>query len=94
MICLPCCVVFVLVKTSAKGKVVRNIKQCNFHSSLSKLELPSVSFWLRVCDQVRGENMKEQMLLHVYFVNVMLHKYMLLHSVTQECVSFSSRSVS
>lgn len=27
--CLPCCVVLVLLKTSLKGKVVKNTKQCS-----------------------------------------------------------------
>ena len=81
MVCLPCCVVFVLVKTNLKGKIVKNTKQCSLHSSLSKLELPSVSFLLRVYNHIDGKNMKGQMLLHIYFVNITLHKYMFLHNV-------------
>lgn len=35
-----------------------------------KLELPSVSFLLRVYNHIHGKDMKGQMLLHIYFVFV------------------------
>lgn len=65
---------------------MKDTKQCNLHSSLSKLELPSVSFLLRVYNHIERKNVKGQKFSYTYFVNIVLHKYIFLHNVIQECV--------